>query len=349
MHSLETGKLIRKFPLEIGSLSGFSGSDEYSEIFYHLVSFVNPGIIYRYDFSTPEVEPTIYHEFKLNLEGFDKKQFKVEQVFYSSRDGTKIPMFIMQKNTKPKEPKPTLLYGYGGFNIPITPSFSVPYLYFVNDFDGVLAIANIRGGGEYGRKWHDGGRLLSKQNVFDDFQAASIYLVEHKYTEYKKIAIQGGSNGGLLVGACINQRPDLFGAAVAQVGVMDMLRFHKFTIGHAWISDFGNPDEKIQFENIYKYSPLHNVHRPNSTTNQYPSTLIQTGDHDDRVSPLHSLKFAAELQYAVEDNEFQKNPILLRVYSKTGHGAGKPTVKKIEEVTDTYTFLYKSFKIDADI
>lgn len=349
MHSLETGKLIRKFPLEIGQIVAFSGDKKYSEIFYQLVSFLTPGTIYQYDFAQPDIEPTLLREVKLNLDGFDKNNFTVEQVFYPSRDGTKIPMFIVQKKTENKGPKPCLLYGYGGFNISLQPTFSVTLLFFIDAFNGILAFPNIRGGGEYGEKWHNGGRLLNKQNGFDDFQAAAKYLVEHKYTEHKSIAIQGGSNGGLLVGACINQRPDLFGAAVAQVGVMDMLRFHKFTIGHAWISDYGNPDEKVHFDNLYKFSPVHNVRSPDSLENQYPSTLILTADHDDRVSPLHSLKFAAALHNAVKDNEYQKNPILLRVYSKAGHGAGKPTAKKIEEATDILTFLYQSLHIDAEI
>ncbi|XP_055295100.1 prolyl endopeptidase-like [Sitodiplosis mosellana] len=349
VHSLETGKLIRKFPLEIGQLAGFSAQKKYSEMFYRLESFLSPGIIYRYDFATPDIEPTVFREMKLNLEGFDRKDFKVEQVFYPSRDGTKIPMFIVQKNTKSGGPKPCLLYGYGGFNISLLPSFSKMVLFFVSVFNGIYAVPNIRGGGEYGVKWHDGGRLFNKQNGFDDFQAAAEYLVEHKYTVHKQIAIQGGSNGGLLIGASITQRPELFGAAIAQVGVLDMLRFHKFTIGHAWISDYGNPDDKTHFENIYKFSPLHNVRSPNSTVSQYPSTLILTADHDDRVSPLHSLKFAAALQYAVRDNQFQKNPILLRVYSKAGHGGGKPTFKIIEEDTDILAFLYQTLQIDADI
>lgn len=348
MHSLGDGKLIRKFPLEIGQIVAFSGHKKHSEIFYQLVSFLTPGTIYQYDFAKPDIEPSLLREVKLNLDGFDKNNFIVEQVFYSSRDGTKIPMFIIQKKSDKKGPKPCLLYGYGGFNISLQPTFSVTLLFFIDAFDGVLAFPNIRGGGEYGEKWHNGGRLLNKQNGFDDFQAAAEYLVEHKYTEHKKIAIQGGSNGGLLVGACINQRSDLFGAAVAQVGVMDMLRFHKFTIGHAWISDYGNPDEKVHFENLSKFSPLHNVRSPNSTENQYPATLILTADHDDRVSPLHSLKFAAALHHAVKDNEYQKNPILLRVYSKAGHGAGKPTAKKIEEATDVLAFLYQTLHIDAE-
>lgn len=216
-------------------------------------------------------------------------------------------------------------------------------------FNFFAAFPNIRGGGEYGEKWHNGGRLLNKQNGFDDFQAAAEYLVQNDYTTAKKIAIQGGSNGGLLVGACINQRPELYGAAVAQVGVMDMLRFNKFTIGHAWMSDYGNPSEKEHFDNLIKFSPLHNVRTPSSEQEQYPSTLILTADHDDRVSPLHSFKFAAALHHAVKDSEHQKNPILLRVYSKAGHGAGKPTQKKIEECTDILTFIYRALDIDTTL
>lgn len=341
--------MIRDFPLEIGQIVALSGDKEHSEIFYQLESFLTPGIIYRYDFSKPDIEPSVFHEIKLNFDGFNKTDFEVEQVFYPSRDGTKIPMFIVQRKTKAKKPRPCLLHAYGGFNIAIQPSFKVPFLFFVHGFDGILAVANIRGGGEYGEKWHDAGRLFNKQNVFDDFQTAAEYLVKEKYTVQKKIGIYGRSNGGLLIGACINQRPDLFGAAVPQVGVMDMLRFHKFTIGSAWIPDYGNPDEKAHFENIYKYSPLHNVRSPNSIENQYPPTLILTGDHDDRVSPLHSLKLAATLQFAVRDNQFQKNPLLLRVYRKTGHGDGKPIAKKIEEETDIYTFLHQALQIDIDV
>lgn len=346
MHSLETGKLIRRFSLDIGNIDEISGRKNQSEFFFQLKSFLTPGIIYRYDFAEPNANLTVYREVKLNLDGFDKNNFDLKQVFYLSRDGTKIPMFIVQKKSTKTGPKPTLLYGYGGFSIPYTPLFQPSWLFFVNSFDGILAVANICGGGEYGEKWHDAGRLLNKQNVFNDFQDAARYLVEQKYTEHKLIAIQGESNGGLLIGACINQRPDLFGAAVAQVGVMDMLRFHKFTIGAAWISEFGDPEEEIHFENLLKYSPLHNVHKPNNTKNQYPATLITTADHDDRVSPLHSLKFAATLHHAVQGNEYQKNPILLRVYSDAGHGGdGKPTSKAIDADTDILTFLYRALHL----
>ncbi|XP_035781675.1 prolyl endopeptidase-like [Anopheles albimanus] len=343
VHSLADGSFVSKFPLEIGTVVGFSGKKKYSEIFYHFVSFLTPGIIYHYDFAADDnatVEPTIFREVK--IEDFDNSQYTVEQIFYNSKDGEKVPMFIVQRKQKEKEQKPCLLYGYGGFNICVQPSFSITGLVFIDSFDGILAYPNIRGGGEYGERWHNSGRLLKKQNVFDDFQYAAQYLVEHGYTRHEKIAIQGGSNGGLLVGACINQRPDLFGAAIAQVGVMDMLRFHKFTIGRAWVSDYGDLNEKEHFENLLRYSPLHNVRRPTSEKEQYPATLVLTADHDDRVSPLHSLKFVAALHHAINGCEYQRNPLLLRVYSKAGHGMGKPTAKKIEESTDILTFMYKT-------
>ena len=366
IHSLESGKFEFKFPLEHGNVQGFFGDKDSSEIFYHFVSFLIPGLIYHYDFSLPSAVPTIFKEVK--IENFDRDAFIVEQKFYPSKDGEKIPMFIVRKKQTEVQPRPCLLYGYGGFNISLLPSFSVTGLVFIDLFDGVLAYPNIRGGGEYGEKWHNAGRLLNKQNVFDDFQEAAEFLKSHKYTTKKQLAIQGGSNGGLLVGACINQRPDLFGgkftiftdvsdevikssftAAIAQVAVMDMLRFHKFTIGSAWISDFGDMSEKEHFENLLKYSPLHNVHTPENENEEYPATLVLTGDHDDRVSPLHSLKFVANLHHAVRGSKYQQNPILMRIYEKAGHGFGKPTAKRIEEATDILTFLYKSLECEQNL
>lgn len=348
VHSLANGgKFESKFPLEHGTIQGFSGDKDSSEIFFHFVSFLIPGVIYHYDFSN-SADPVIFKEVKLAT-NFDRDAFVVEQKFYASSDGEKIPMFIIRKKGSDVKPRPCLLYGYGGFNISIQPSFSITLLAFVDLFDGVLAYPNIRGGGEYGERWHNGGRLLNKQNVFDDFQTAAEYLYENKYTTREQLAIQGGSNGGLLVGACINQRPDLFGAAIAQVGVFDMLRFHKFTIGSAWISDYGNPDEEAHFENLLKYSPLHNTRAPTNEKEEYPATLVLTADHDDRVSPLHSLKLIASLHHAIKDSKYQTKPIMLRVYTKSGHGFGKPVSKKIEEATDILTFLYKTLNIDTKL
>ncbi|XP_032583478.1 prolyl endopeptidase isoform X1 [Drosophila sechellia] len=344
---LNTGKLIRQLGLDIGSINGISGKKNNSEIFYGFSSFLSPGIIFYYDFAKPSEKPTVLREISLNLEGFRRDNYSVKQVFYKSTDDTDIPMFIVQRKRDIKEPRPCLLYGYGGFNYSLMPSFGILSLMFMDTFDGVLAFPNLRGGGEYGMEWHNMGRMLSKQNVFNDFQAAAEFLTKNNYTTKDRLAIQGASNGGLLVGACINQRPDLFGAAVAQVGVMDMLRFHKFTIGHAWCSDYGNPDERVHFANLIKFSPLHNVHIPLNPDQEYPSTLILTADHDDRVSPLHSYKFVAALQEAVRYSEYQLNPILLRVYTKAGHGAGKPTKMRISEATDIITFLKKTLNVDC--
>jgi prolyl oligopeptidase len=239
---------------------------------------------------------------------------------------------IYKKGIKLDGNNATLLYGYGGFNISITPSFSVNWITFIQHLNGVVAVANIRGGGEYGQDlWYNTGRLSKKQNVFDDFQYAAKYLISEKYTRPEKLAINGGSNGGLLVGACVVQAPELFGCAVTEVGVLDMLRFHKFTIGHAWTSDYGNPDDENDFQVLLKYSPLHNL-KPQA----YPAVLVMTGDHDDRVVPLHSLKFLATLQHVAKDNE---KPLMGLIQTKSGHGAGKSTNQRIEEATDKFSFI----------
>ncbi len=310
----------------IGSVPGMTGRRQHKELFYAFTSFTYPTTIFRYDF--PAAESVLFRQPKVP---FDGAKYETRQVFYASRDGTRVPMFITHRKDLARDGQnATYLYGYGGFNISLTPGFS-PAVAAWLELGGVYAVANLRGGGEYGKPWHDAGRLANKQNVFDDFVAAAEYLQSERYTSTPKLAIGGGSNGGLLVGACITQRPDLFGAALAAVGVFDMLRFHRFTIGWAWTSDYGSADTREGFETLIRYSPLHNI-RPGTA---YPATLIVTADHDDRVVPLHSFKFAAALQAAQAGDR----PILIRVETKAGHGAGKPTSKLIREQADEWAFL----------
>ncbi|MBL1174281.1 MAG: S9 family peptidase [Pantanalinema sp. GBBB05] len=323
------GKFIREVALPgIGSAGGFGGKRYDTETFYAFTSFTAPTTIYRYNLMTGE--STLYRQPQVD---FNPDDYETEQIFYASKDGTQVPMFIVhKKGLKRDGTNPTYLYAYGGFGASITPSFSVSSLIWM-EMGGIYAIPNLRGGGEYGEDWHQAGMKLKKQNVFDDFIAAAEWLIEHHYTSSKKLAIAGGSNGGLLVGACMTQRPDLFAAALPAVGVMDMLRFHKFTIGWAWMSEYGSPDDPEEFKALYAYSPLHNL-KPNTA---YPATLITTADHDDRVVPAHSFKFAAALQ-AVQQGHA---PALIRIETKAGHGAGKPTAKLIEEAADRWAFLVR--------
>jgi prolyl oligopeptidase len=271
---------------------------------------------------------------------FDPTTYLVEQVFYRSKDGTRIPMFIVRRRERPVDgPAPALLYGYGGFNISLTPAFS-PAIVAWLEMGGVYAVANVRGGGEYGREWHEAGRVARKQNAFDDFIAAAEVLIEHRYTSARRLAIHGASNGGLLVAAAMVQRPDLFAAVVPQVGVLDMLRFHRFTIGWAWTSDYGSADTAEGFEVLMRYSPLHTL-TPGA---HYPATLVITADHDDRVVPAHSHKFTAALQAA----QGGPAPVLARIETRAGHGAGKSTAKQIEERADMYTFLVRALDMRLD-
>ena len=329
IHDLD-GKFVRNVELPgIGSAGGFGGKREDTETFYTFSSYNMPPTIYRYDMKTGKSEVFRKSEVK-----FNPADYEVKQVFYPSKDGTKIPMFIVhKKGLKTDGNNPTLLYGYGGFNVSMTPGFSVSRLAWL-EMGGVYAVANLRGGGEYGEKWHQAGTKLQKQNVFDDFIAAAEFLIKEKYTQPAKLAIQGGSNGGLLVGAVLNQRPELFGAALPAVGVMDMLRFHKFTIGRAWTSDYGSADNADEFKALYAYSPIHNLKKGT----KYPAVMVTTADHDDRVVPAHSFKYAATLQ----EMQGGDAPVLIRIETKAGHGAGKPTAKQIEEAADIYGFLMKS-------
>jgi len=327
------GTPVREVDLPgIGSANGFNGERKDKETFYAFSGFTSPTTIYRYDMVTGK--STVFRKPKVD---FNPDDYETRQVFYSSKDGTKVPMFIThKKGLKLDGNNPTYLYGYGGFNISMTPSFSVANLVWM-EMGGVYAMPNLRGGGEYGEEWHQAGTKLRKQNVFDDFISAAEWLVANKYTSKAKLAIGGGSNGGLLVGACLTQRPDLYGAALPAVGVMDMLRFHKFTIGWAWVSDFGSSDNPEEFKALRAYSPLHNI-KPGAS---YPATMVTTADHDDRVVPGHSFKFAAALQKAQGGDA----PILIRIETKAGHGAGKPTSKIIEESADRWAFLVKELGV----
>ena len=310
----------------IGSVGGFQGDQSSSETFYSFASFNRPGMIVRYDSATGRIstfaEPTLR---------FDPARYEVRQVFYNSRDGTRVPLFLVHRRDLDRaRPQPTLLYAYGGFNASELPRYQPKWMTWV-DMGGVLAVANLRGGGEYGRAWHDAGRLANKQNTFDDFIAAGEYLIRERLTTRRQLAIEGRSNGGLLIGAVLNQRPDLFAAALPTVGVMDMLRFDRFTAGRYWVDDYGHPDREAEFRTLRAYSPYHNIR----AGVRYPPMLVTTADTDDRVVPMHSFKYISAMQHADPDG----GPHLIRVETRAGHQAGKPTDKQIEEYSDMYAFI----------
>lgn len=313
----------------LGSCGGFAGKSDDSETYYSFDSYLSPGKIYHYNVKTGQ--STVYRQPEID---FDFSAYETQRVFYTSKDGTRVPLFLVHKKGLVLDGNnPTILYGYGGFNISLTPRFSISTLPWIEQ-GGVYAVANLRGGGEYGEDWHQGGMLKNKQNVFDDFIAAAEFLIGEGYTSANKLALFGGSNGGTLVGAVVNQRPELFAAAIPAVGVMDMLRFHLFTIGWAWTSDYGSSEDEEMFPVLYGYSPYHNL----KEGAEFPSIMVTTADHDDRVVPGHSFKYAARLQACQGGNL----PVLIRIQTKAGHGAGKPTSMVIEEVADRYAFLHKT-------
>jgi len=329
------GRFVRQLEMPgVGAASGFGGRRADTELFFEFSSFTTPPSIYRHDLLTGETRLLRRAEVK-----FDFQQYETKQVFYQSKDGTRVPMFIAHKKGLALDGNnPTLLYGYGGFSISLQPNFAVRIAAWM-EMGGVFAVANLRGGGEYGEPWHLAGKRHNKQNVFDDFIAAAEWLIANKYTRSQKLAIQGGSNGGLLVGAVMTQRPELFGACLPAVGVMDMLRFHRFTAGRFWVDEYGTPDDPEDFKTLYAYSPYHNL-KPGV---KYPATLITTADTDDRVVPAHSFKFAAALQHCQAGDA----PVLIRIETRAGHGAGKPTTKLIEETTDQLAFLAAVLGIES--
>ncbi len=310
----------------IGSAGGFGAKKDEKVLYYSFTNYVTPGSIYKYEIKEGESE--LYNKPDID---FDPSAYESKQIFYTSKDGTKVPMIITyKKGIELNGKNPTILYGYGGFNISLTPSFSIANAVWMEQ-GGVYAVPNLRGGGEYGKEWHDAGTKMKKQNVFDDFIAAAQYLIDNNYTSSDYLAVRGGSNGGLLVGATMTQRPDLMKVALPAVGVMDMLRYHTFTAGAGWAYDYGtSEDSKEMFEYIYAYSPVHNVKKGT----KYPATMVTTGDHDDRVVPAHSFKFAAELQ----EKQAGDAPVLIRIETKAGHGAGKPTAMIIDEYADIFAF-----------
>ncbi len=333
VHEMD-GSFIRSVEFPTKGSASFNGNRKENTAFYSFTSYTYPTTIFKYDVATGKSE--LFKEPSID---FDADKYEVKQVFYPSKDGTKIPMFIVhKKGLKLDGNNPCLLYGYGGFNISIKPGFSADRLVFLEN-GGIYAQANMRGGGEYGEEWHEAGTKLQKQNVFDDFIAGAEYLIQEKYTSSDKLAISGRSNGGLLVGACMLQRPDLYKVALPAVGVMDMLRFHKFTIGWAWTGDYGSSDNEEEFKALYAYSPLHNI-----KAEAYPATLVTTADHDDRVVPAHSFKFISELQ----DKHTGDLPVMIRVDVDAGHGAGKPLSKRIDESADIWAFVFEHLGIELE-
>ncbi|MES2387926.1 MAG: prolyl oligopeptidase family serine peptidase [Bacteroidota bacterium] len=327
------GKNMKEIALpSLGTASGFGGEKGDKDVFFTFTGFTYPPSVFKYDIASGE--STVF--FKSNI-AFNPDDYETKQVFYPSKDGTKVPMFLVyKKGLELNGNNPTLLYGYGGFNINLTPAFSAFNLELLNN-GGIYALANLRGGGEYGEKWHKAGMLGNKQNVFDDFIAGAEYLVKEKYTSKDRLAVSGGSNGGLLVGACLTQRPDLFKVAFPAVGVLDMLRYHKFTVGWGWAVEYGSSDSASGFQNLVKYSPLHNLKEGVN----YPATMVTTADHDDRVVPAHSFKFIATLQ----EKHKGPNPVLIRIDTKAGHGAGKSLAKVIDEKADVWAFMFYNMGI----
>ena len=322
-----SGKLVREIELPgVGTVGGLGGKKEDATLYFTFTNYITAGTIYSYE--PKEGKTEVYEKSKAK---FNSDDYESKQVFYTSKDGTKVPMIISyKKGIKLDGKNPTMLYGYGGFNVSLTPSFSIANAVWMEN-GGIYAVPNIRGGGEYGKKWHVAGTQIQKQNVFDDFIAAAEYLIKEGYTSSDYLAIRGGSNGGLLVGACMTQRPDLFRVALPAVGVLDMLRYHTFTAGAGWAYDYGTSEQsKEMFEYLLRYSPVHNV----KAGVEYPATMITTADHDDRVVPAHSFKFAAELQ----EKQAGTNPVLIRIDVNAGHGAGKPLSKTIEENADIQSF-----------
>lgn len=337
LYNLAGELLVPEFELPgMGSISGLTARHQDDSFFFSFTSFLHPGVIFRVQLHK-DAPPTTSVFRETQIAGFDPSQFETKQVFYPSKDGTLIPMFIISRRDLLLDGNnPTLLYGYGGFNIAVPPSFSVARVAWMQHFGGVYAMANIRGGGEYGESWYKQGVLLKKKNCFEDFIAAAEFLIEYKYTRPARLATMGGSNGGLLTSACLNQRPDLFGAVIAQVGVLDMLKFHRWTIGHAWTSDYGSAEQsKEMFEYLLSYSPVHTV----PSDKPFPALLLCTSDHDDRVVPAHSYKYIAAVQSTVGAHPDQSAPLLIRIEVKAGHGAGIPLSKKIEEQADVFAFV----------